>query len=147
MRIIDLLVMGISIYSFTFALCILYKISDELDRVNKQINYTSKIKVMLNTFLILCIYPLYVTYRKYVKNNYRGISIVKLYYSIAVLTPELLNIAVSSLIKNQKTVKIKQKARKKMIVSFTFKKPAINMLGILETTFKAFNNNCLKNCY
>ena len=148
MKIIDLLVMGLSIYLLAFALCILYKISDELDRVNKQINYISKIKVMLKTFLILCIYPLYVTYRKCIKNNYRGISILKLYYAIAVLTPQLLNIAVNSLIKNEKTVKLKQKARKRKIISynFTFKKPAINMLSILETTFKTFNNSCLKNC-
>lgn len=102
MKLIDLVLMGIGVYSFAFALCILVKISNELDRVNKQIHLTGWIKVLLNTFLTLYTYPLYIAYRKYIKKRYKGISILRLYYSIAVLTPELLDIAISSLVKSQK---------------------------------------------
>ncbi|HSQ89455.1 hypothetical protein [Romboutsia sp.] len=145
MKLIDLVLMGIGVYSFTFALCILVRISNELDRVNKQINYTGWIKVLLNTFLILYTYPLYIAYRKYIKKHYKGISILKLYYSIAVLTPELLDIAISSLVKNQKT--IKQRVRTNIVISFKVKRPAINIFRILEPIFNTFNKSCFKNCY
>lgn len=145
MKLIDLVLMGICVYSFAFALCILAIISNELNRVNKQIHLTGWIKVLLNTFLTLYTYPLYIAYRKYIKKHYKGISILRLYYSIAVLTPELLNIAISSLIKREKI--IKQRVRKNVVISFNYKIPSINIFSFLEPIFNTFNKSCFKNCY
>lgn len=107
MKIINLVIMGISMYSLAFALCILYKILDNLEQSNKQTINMLKMKIIFSTFLILLVYPFYLAYKKYIKHNYKSISLAKLYYNTILSTPTLLNTAISILIANEKNVVMK----------------------------------------